>query len=170
MPRFLPVAGLLAAAACTPTLDWRELTVDPTGLHVTFPCKPERAERKVPVTRDKEWLVHAMGCETGGVSYAVLWADVGPTEVATAMAQWKQASTAAARARIEREEPFVPRGALDLPQSVLARAEGRRPDGSALQTQAAYFARGGTVFQATAFGPALKPETTEPFFAGQRFE
>src|SRR4051812_37301299 len=100
MPRFLAAAALMAAAACTPALDWRELTIDATGLHVTFPCKPEKAERKVPVRPDKEWLVHAVGCETGGVSYAVLWTDVGPTEVATAMAQWKQAGTAAARARI----------------------------------------------------------------------
>jgi hypothetical protein len=171
MPRVFPAAVLLAAAACTPTFNWREITVDATALHATFPCKPDRAERKMPFTRERELLVHATGCEAGGAAYAVLWADVGTAaDAAGAMAQWKQASLATAQAHVEREETFLPRGALALPQSVLVRASGRRPDGSAVQSQAAYFARGSVVFQAVIYAPALTPEMTQPFFTGLRFE
>lgn len=171
MRRLFAVALLLGVAACTPTFNWREITVDPFALHVTFPCKPDRAERKMPFTRERELLVHALGCEAGGASYALLWADVGsPAEVGSAMDQWQKASAANSRARIEREVPFLPRGALALPQSVRARSVGQRPDGAAIEGESAYFARGGTVFQAVVFGPALKVEMSEPFFVGLRFE
>jgi hypothetical protein len=171
MPRVFPAAALLAAAACTPTFNWREITVDPHALHATFPCKPDKAERKMPFSRQRELVVHATGCEAGGASYAVLWADVGtPADFPDVMTQWKQASLATSRARVEREEPFQPRGALGLPQSALVRATGQRSDGAVLQSQSAYFARGTAVFQAVVFAAALKPEMSEPFFAGLRFE
>jgi hypothetical protein len=170
MPRVFPVAVLLAAA-CTPTFNWREITVDPTALQVTLPCKPDKAERKMPFTRERQLLVHAVGCEAGGAAFAVLWADVGsPGEAATAMAQWKQASLATTHARVDSEKPFQPRGALALAQSVQVRASGQRSDGGAVQSQAAYFARGSAVFQAVVYAPHLTPEMSEPFFAGLRFE
>jgi hypothetical protein len=171
MPRVFPAAALLALAACTPTFNWREITVDAAALHATFPCKPDKAERKVPFTRERELLVHATGCEAGGASYAVLWADVGsPAELAAALAQWKQASLATSHASVEREEPYQPRGALAQPQAVMLRATGRRADGTEVKSQSAYFARGNSVFQAVVFSPRLSAEMTEPFFAGLRFE
>jgi hypothetical protein len=170
MPRVFPVAALLVAAACTPTYNWRELTIDPVALHATFPCKPDKADRKMPLTREREGLVHATGCEAGGAAYAVLWADAGsPAELGAFMAQWKQAGLASIQAAAGKEEPFQPRGALSLPQSVQVRASGRRPDGSTMQSQSAYFARGNAVFQAVVYAPSLKAEMTEPFFAGLRF-
>lgn len=172
MPRVvLPAVVLLALAACTPALNWREVTVETVALRAAFPCKPDKAGRKTPFTRERELLVHATGCEAEGVAYAILWADVGsPAEVGAAMAQWKQASLATLHARIDSEEPFLPKGALGLPQSVRVSASGQRPGGAAVQSRAAYFARGSAVFQALVYAPALKPEMTEPFFSGLRFE
>lgn len=171
MPRVFPAAALLALAACTPTFNWREVTIDPHALHATFPCKPDTAERRMQFSRERELLVHATGCETGGASFAVLWADVGsPTDVAAAMTQWKQASLATVHAQVDREEAYVPRGALALAQSALVRASGQRPDGGALRSQSAFFTRSNVVFQAVVFAPALKPEMTEPFFAGLGFQ
>jgi len=174
MPRVFPAAALLVSAAlasCTPTYNWREITLDSVALHATFPCKPDHAERKVQFAPGRDLVMHAAGCETGGVSYAVLWADLGSgVGIDTAMTQWKQASLATTHARVEREEGFVPRGALALPQSRQVRAAGERADGSAIQSQSAYFARGNAIFQVVVIAPALKPEMTEPFFAGLRFE
>lgn len=172
MPRVFPAAVLLVlAAACTPAFNWREITIEPGALRAAFPCKPDKAERKVPFTRERELLVHAVGCEAGGVAYAVLWADSGsPAQAGNAMAQWKQASLASLQARIDGETPFELPGAPALSQSVHVRSSGKRPDGSALESQSAYFAKGGMVFQAMVYAPSLKPEATEPFFTGLRFQ
>jgi hypothetical protein len=174
MPRVFPAAALLlslAFPACTPTYNWREITIAPPGLHASFPCKPDQAERKLPFAQGREAVVHAVGCEAGGASYAVLWADLdSPAGLGAALSQWKQASLAAANARPESEAAFVPRGALAIPESVQVRGTGRRPDGSAVQGAWAHFARGRQVFQAMVYAPSLKSEMAESFFTGLRFE
>ena len=171
MSRAFLAALLACVAACSPPFDWREMTLDPSGLHVTFPCKPDRAERKASITPGREIVLHAIGCETGGASFVVVYGDSGSgAEVAGALSQWRQASLAAARATLQGEQAFVPAGALGLPASAMVRASGQRTDGSAVQSQSAYFARGATVFQVAVYATTLKPEMTEPFFTGLRFE
>jgi hypothetical protein len=171
MFRPLTAAALLLAAACTPTLNWREVPVESTGLRATFPCKPDTAERSLAFAPGKSIVVHAVGCEAGGASFAVLYGDVGQAgEVAAALAQWKQASLAASKSRIEKEERWQPAGALGLSGSTMTRAAGQHADGRAVQSQGAYFARGTQVFQAVVYADRLTPEMTEPFFAGMRFE
>lgn len=171
MSRSIAAAAALLAAACTPTLNWREAAVESTGLRVMLPCKPDAAERPLEFAPGRRIFVHAFGCGAGGASFAVLYADVGqPGELAAALAQWKQASLAASKARIEKEEPYQPAGALGLPGSVMTRSAGQHADGRAVQSQAAYFARGTQVFQAVVYADRLTPDMTEPFFSGLRFE
>lgn len=170
MSRVFPAAALLFLLACTPALNWRDTPVGAGGLHASFPCKPDKAERRTEFAPGRPIVVHALGCEAGGASFAVLYADFGATgELAQALAQWKQASLAASRATAESELPFQPPGALGLPQSVQLRSRAQRPDGAMLQGKAAYFARGTHAFQAVVYAPALKPELTDPFFAGLGF-
>jgi hypothetical protein len=171
MPRLFLAAALAALAACTPTYNWREVGIDPTGLQATLPCKPDRAERKTEFTPGRELVLHAVGCEAGGAAFAVLYADMGQMgDLASALAQWKGASLAATHSKAQSEQPYLPAGALGLAQSALVRAQGQRPDGSTVQSQAAYFARGTRVFQAVVYAERLDPKMTEPFFAGLRFE
>lgn len=171
MLRPLAAAAVLLAAACTPTFNWRELPVQTTGLRATFPCKPDTVERRAEFLPGREIVVHATGCEAGGAAFAVLWGDVGQLEdLSSALAQWKKASLAASKSTITSEQPYRPAGALPLPQSTMTRASGRRGDGSAVDSQAAYFARGTQVFQAVVYAGRLRPEMVEPFFAGLRFE
>jgi hypothetical protein len=140
MPRTIAAAVLLLAAACTPTFNWREMTVGATGLRALFPCKPDQAEHKRPLAPGKDIVLHAMGCEAGGASFVVVYGDAGtPAEAQDTLVQWKQASLAAAKAK-------------------------------SVQSQATYFARGALVIQAAVYAPALKAEMTEPFFAGLHFE
>ena len=68
------------------------------------------------------------------------------------------------------QTPFLPPGALALPQSVQVVASGQRADGSAVESHAAYFARGSRVFQAVIYADRLSPEAAETFFSGLRFE
>jgi hypothetical protein len=168
--RFLAPA-LLVLGACTPSLNWREMSVGPTALHATFPCKPDQVEQKVEVTPGQTVLMHALGCEAGGASFVVVWGDVGAAgAVADALLQWKKASAARSHPTQSAEQPWRPAGALGLAQSGLVRESGQGPSGKPLQSHAAYFARGTTIFQAAVYAPEVKSEMSEPFFTGLRFE
>lgn len=171
MQRCLAVL-LLSLAACSPTLDWREVPSGPAGLHVALPCKPSTAERRMPMLPGRpDVALKAMGCEAGGAAFAVLAADIGdPVLLGPALAQWRQATLAGVHGQSQSQAAFVPKGALALPDSVQMTAQGRGPDGASLETRAAYFARGTTVYQAMVHAPKITPAMADPFFAGLRFE
>lgn len=172
MPR-LPAAALLlgvAAAGCSPTFNWREVRTEPSGLRALLPCKPEKGSRRVPMA-GREVELHVTGCDAAGATYAVFQADIGdPALASDTLDRWHRATLSNLRAGAARAEPFVPPGAAAMPASQRTSAAGHRPDGSAVQGEAAYFARGSQVFQAVVYAGALKQEWTQPFFQGLRFE
>ena len=59
---------------------------------------------------------------------------------------------------------------MALPQSLRVTAAGQRADGSKVESQAAYFARGSQVVQAVIYAGKLPTEAAETFFAGLGFE
>ena len=99
-----------------------------------------------------------------------MFADIGTGSAGEVLGQWKAATLASLHNKDARERPFRPPGAIDLPQSLQVVAIGSRADGSQVQGQVAYFARGRHVFQAAIFTAKLRPELTEPFFSGLSFE
>ena len=168
------IAALLvsgcALAACSPTLNWREVRVGPAGLTAMLPCKPDKGARTVPMA-GRQVSLEALGCDTGGATFAVLIADIGqPARTGEVLAEWKTVTLAKLRSGSARELPFRPPGALDLPQSLRVLASGQRADGTRVESDAAYFARGSRVFQAVIYAGQLKPEIAEPFFSGLKFE
>jgi hypothetical protein len=172
MLRPISVALALGAtlAACTPTFNWREVQVEATDLRAMLPCKPDKASQPVPMAGRRVDLT-VLGCETGGATFAVLQADVGdPTRVGEVLAQWKTATLSNMRSTSSLDTPFQPPGAFGLPESKQVVASGQRPDGTSVESHAAYFARGSRVFQAIIYSDRLKPEVAEVFFSGLRFE
>jgi hypothetical protein len=164
------VAGVALLAACNPTFNWREVRAAPTTLKTLMPCKPEREMRQVDMA-GRQVELQALGCETGGAIFAVMFADIGEADRAgQALEHWKTASLANVRGSAEQATPFSPPGALALAQSLRVTASGQRPDGSKLQSQAAYFAHGRHVFQAVILGSNVNADMAEPFFSGLRFE
>jgi hypothetical protein len=166
----LPFAALVVVlagvqVACTPTFNWREVRAEPAGLVALLPCKPDKAARNVPMA-GREVSLQVLGCDAGGATFALMQADTGNAARADeVLAQWRTATLANMRATASRQEPFVPPGATAVPQSVHVIASGQRADGSAVESHAAYFARGGQVFQAVIYADKLKPEAAEPFFS-----
>lgn len=61
------VAGLLA---CSPTFNWRQVTEEPMGVSLLLPCKPDRAQRAVPLGGQTTTLT-MIGCEADGQMFAV---------------------------------------------------------------------------------------------------
>lgn len=164
------LAGAAALGGCSPALDWREVRVESTPLKAMMPCKPEQETRPVTMAGRRVDL-HALVCRAEDSTFALLSGDVGgAADAAAALQQWKAASLAGLHGASVHERRFHPPGGLDLPQSVQVVAAGTRPDGSKVESQAAYFARGSQVFQAVIYTPRLRPELADPFFAGLRFE
>ncbi len=172
MLRFLLAAALpVALAACSPTFDWREVPVESTGLKAMLPCKPDSAERRIAFGPGRDLAVHAVGCEAGRSAFAVLYADVQDgAALGPALAQWQRASLAGMHGTAITETAFLFKGALGLQQSVQVRAKGNRQDGEAVESRAAYFARGTRVFQAVMYAPRIDNEAADNFFTGLRFE
>lgn len=161
-------ALLLGASACSPTFNWRELRVDGTPLLALLPCKPESATRPVPLggASAAPTDLHMHSCETGGLRFAVAWADVGQAaQVAPALVAWRSASLQAIR--------VAPAAAGDWPVKLAGadpvqgvQVQGTDPQGQPVQTRALYFARGTQVFQAAVYGPRLPDEAVDAFFGG----
>jgi hypothetical protein len=171
MPRFAPALLLaFAAAACSPTFNWREIRVASTPLKAMLPCKPDKASRKVPMA-GVEVDLDVLGCETGGATFAVLHATLQDQSRANeVLVQWNRATVANLRGTVQATRAFTPAGATPMPGAQRVSAAGKRQDGSAVRGEAAYFARGGQVFQAVVYASDPRPEWLQPFFDGLRFE
>lgn len=166
-------AGLLAA--CTPALNWRELPLPPTTAMGLLPCKPDHAERSVPLGGVPTELV-VDGCETGGATFALMAAHLpaghGPDEV---LAGWQAATLANMRASGTPERaPFRPAKGLPLAHAQRVTAQGQQADGRAITAEAVWTARaaeggGVDVVHAVMYAPKAQPEVAEAFFAGIRW-
>jgi hypothetical protein len=160
------LACATALAACTPTFNWREVRTEGGGLKAMMPCKPDKSERAVPMAGHQVSL-QVMGCNTGGATFAILFADMGdPARAGEVLGQWKTATVSNLHSAAIREAVFRPTGAAALAQSLQVVATGERVDGSKVESHAAYFARGSHVFQAVIYADQLEPEVAETFFSG----
>lgn len=171
----LCAAVALAAAACTPSLNWREVRLAPTTAVALLPCKPDRAERSVPLGGEPTTLA-VSGCEAGGATFALMAAKVpagrAPDEL---LAGWQQATLAHMRAQGTPERrPFTPPGARALPHAQRLTARGQRPDGRPVMAQAVWSAQaaagGGTeLLHAVVYAERLRPEAADAFFDAIRW-
>lgn len=181
MPLFCPGAGQARRRAavllclvsssyllsCSPTFNWRELRPQGTPLQVLMPCKPEHAARSLPMAgAATELNMHS--CDTGGLSFAVAWADLGdPARAQVALAEWPRATLAALH--MDPAQADAPALAWDAQvrgaQQVRGlNAQGTGPQGRTVVVRAAYFSRGTQVYQAAVYGPAIPAEVSGTFF------
>lgn len=168
--RFALLAMLLAA--CSPTFNWREVRAETASLKAMLPCKPDKAARTVPMA-GRQVELQVLGCDAGGATFAVLSGDiVDPLRAGEVLAQWKAATLANMRSPVAgtREQPFLPAGAMALSQSLRVAAAGQRADGSKVESQSVYFARGSRVVQAVVYADRVLPESADTFFAALGFE
>lgn len=156
----------LALTACNPTFNWRELRPEGTPLEALLPCKPEVAERSVPLSGSPT-VLHMHSCKTGGLTFALAWADA--PDAGAALIDWQRASLAAIRVDPALHADPSHRWSAKVRGSTLAQgilAEGTDPQGQPVRTRAVYFARGAQVFQAAIYGPAWSDEVSATFFDG----
>jgi len=161
-------AAALAAAACSPALDWRELRPEGSGAVLMLPCKPASHARRVPLAGTPVELT-LYACSAAGVTWALAFADVAdPARVGPALAALRDAALANVGAAASAPLPLAVPGATPNPASVRLALQGRLPDGQAVHEQVAVFARGTRVYQATCVGAQLPADGVQTFFAGLR--
>lgn len=173
--RLLTRASLLVAVlvlfACSPTFNWREMRPQGTPLQALMPCKPEHAVRTVPLAGAVADL-HMHSCDTGGLSFAVAWVELGDVVRAdAALDEWPRASLATLRLDPALAGSTQARWDFQLSGAPKAKGllvQGTGPQGQPMRMQAAYFARGSQVFQAAVYGPCLPADATNTFFEGLR--
>lgn len=154
--------------ACTPTFNWRNVALEGAALQAQLPCKPERAERQVPLNASGAKLRLA-SCEAGGLTFALAWADVGVADgLPAVLDRWQQAGWAALRLPVTADAP----AGWTAWQAPLARAQhlrgwqgtGTDHQGRAVSAWQLYFAQGTVVYQAAVYGPAISAAQVAPFF------
>ncbi|MDQ0045229.1 hypothetical protein [Variovorax boronicumulans] len=177
MPSFVPrpwlalTAAAAFIAACSPTFNWREVQIADAGLVALLPCKPDRANRALPLGAESV-QVDMAGCETGGATFAIAHASAGSPEQAEA---WLSAWRAATRSQLGdakvAEAPSALQRATAMPAPARLDAQPARP--GAAPVQVLWFAqsqKNGTValYQATVLGRPSSPEAPKTFFEGLR--
>lgn len=164
-------AVLLALSACTPSLNWRDVRPEDSGLLLLLPCKPDKAQKTVPLGGVPTAL-NMLGCDAGGATFAVASADIGDaSKAAEVLAQWQKLTLANMKAAPGAQVlPLKVVGAAAMPPAVLVKAQGQRADGQAVAGQGAYFARGSKIFQAVMYADKPSREASETFFSSFKFE
>jgi hypothetical protein len=156
------------AAACSPTLNWREVRPEGSGAQALFPCKPAHQTRKLMLAGAAvEMTLHA--CTAGGTTWALGFADLGdPARVSAALAELGDAATRNVAASRTSGRAFEVPGMTPNPQAQRLALVGERPDGSAVQNHVGLFSKGTRVFQATAVGAEPPADAIETFFGALR--
>ena len=183
LPSLLAVsASVFGLAACNPTFNWRDVRPEGTALGLLLPCKPDKAEKKVPLG-DRPLVLRLIGCEAGDATFALSVVDVGDiSKVSAVLAQWQSGTLANMKAPpVGQLGGIFDKGATEVvtwklpgaalqPPAALVKARGQRADGTAVSGQAAYFVQGSQVFQAVIYAAEIKPEVAETFFSSLKFE
>ena len=177
MPSFAPrpwfalTATAAFLVACSPTFNWREVHIADAGLVALLPCKPDRANRALPLGAESV-QVDMAGCETGGATFAIAHASAASPEQAEA---WLNAWRAATRGQLGNAKVAEATAALQrataVPAPARLDAQGVQPGASPVQVL--WFAqsqKNGTValYQATVLGKPSTPEASKTFFEGLR--
>lgn len=177
-PRLALLSAALLLAACNPTFNWREVRPDNTGLTLLLPCKPDKAEKTVPLGGRQPVELRMLGCDAGDATFAVAVADIGDASRTEAvLAQWQaltlanmKAGPVGTGAGATQVSSFRPAGMPTGAPALLVKAQGSRADGRAVAGQAAYFSRGSQIFQVVLYADAMSAEVAETFFSSLKFE
>lgn len=161
------LGGLVALAACSPAMDWREVRIPDTPLVSTWPCKPDAHARMVNLSGQAvRWTLHA--CEANGATWGLGWAQLaGPDQVPAAMASLKALSSSNWGGTVGPQGPWVPPGATPFASSARYQVQGRDPKGTPLSVETALFAQGALVVQATIMG-AVHVDARQAWWSGMR--
>ncbi|MFP5467853.1 MAG: hypothetical protein ACLGG8_10065 [Gammaproteobacteria bacterium] len=131
-----------------------------------MPCKPDTAERQVPLGPVPVPL-HMASCETGAITYALAWVELGEeVDLDDAQNAWAAASRQSLRASSPGVSADVVVPGAQRATSVVV--SGLSPKGAQTDARAVYVQHGRKLYQAAVYGHPLSGEATGPFFDNLR--
>lgn len=164
----------IALAACSPSLNWREVHPGGSELKALLPCQPDEATRVQQIGASSQEL-HMLGCEAAGGLYALASTPLAPGAT-TAQAQelqqaWEQTWATRLGAANVQDQALEIKGA-DWSRSVMAcgtQAPGGAAGGAAggaMCGVSIWFARGATMYQAALYAPRISASERDAFLEG----
>ena len=160
----------LTLVACSPALNWRQVSVDTSDVMVLMPCKPDQATRTVAlrvVNHDVETSLSLYGCEASQMQFTFghMNAQQGLSAEESIRA-WRLAGLAAANAKPgdATSQNWAIKGVSD--HGLSARTHVLT---DAHQVQWVWFAYGNKIYQAAVYGKTKDkglPEAAETYFSG----
>jgi hypothetical protein len=160
------IALALVAAGCAPALDWREARPEGSRVVLMFPCRPHDQERSVALAGVVVPMrMHA--CSAGGANFALAALETGdPARVTPELAALRGQLLGNLSGTATEQRPLALAGSTPNPESARVRIIGKRPDGTPVVADAAFFVRGLTLYQATILGSndAPGPKAVGTFF------
>lgn len=155
-------------AGCAPAFDWRTVRTPDDDVELQFPCKPTSRTRAVALGGASVTMT-LVSCTVQGVTFGLAHADLDdPARVTPVLAALRAALAANLGAQASRSGAFTPKGATPNDAAVRVRLAGRSGEGAAIEAEAAFFARGMRVYQATVLGAELPAPVIDVFFDSLR--
>lgn len=158
--------GLLLAtfAACSPSVDWREMQPAGAHLRIAMPCRPATQQRSVPLAGISVDMT-LVACHTETSTFAVSFAAVDePGRVGPALRALLDSARTNVQGQAMSLSPAMIPGMTPQPQAQRWRVNGRLPDGRAVISQGVVFSHGTWVYQATIVGENTGEESARVFF------
>ena len=153
---WLAASAALATLGCSPALNWREVPLG--GAKVMLPCKPDRAQRPVPLGV-QPMTMEMVGCEADGALFAASRVEVPQAEQAATLARWYSASMNSLGEIAQSQAGPPPwKG-----RSLAATGQGKAPDGSVVQARFLWQAGSRELILLAVYAPRVTTEMTEPF-------
>lgn len=166
----LSLTFALLLAACSPSLNWREVRPAGAELQALLPCKPDEGSRRQRLA-GQDIDIHMLGCEAGGALFAISVAELGDPDRALAVqVQWQAHLLGNMQASVSSNSAYALKGAGAQLAPVRLSARGLRPDGRPVAAQGVWFARGTRLYHAVIYADTIRQEQSEPFFSGLAFQ
>jgi hypothetical protein len=159
-------AACLALAACTPSLDWREVRPAGGGVLALFPCRPSQDERTVPLAGAPA-KVSLQSCQAANLTFALSFTDVqDPARVGATIDALRAAASGNLNGTPLVGAAAAVAGMTPNPLAQRVRIDGRFPDGTAVREELLFFVKGTVVYQATVLGARVDASAVDTFFDG----
>ncbi len=173
----------LLLAACSPSMNWRTVQLESAPLQIALPCKPQTQTRPVAMGAGSVQM-SMVTCEVEGTTFAAMhFLLTDPTQAGEVLGYWQKAALkqlhgtgeqgAPEARRLKTDVLWIPKEALNLPQSQHIVFKGKNSQGRELVGEGLWFARmegsSARLYHVVTYGNT-DPKVTEMFFPSLKLQ